>query len=200
MFDYKSTDIDWFCFINGCPIHVASNGGELPRNLCTQQSLINAFDTIQATEPLCDWEINRKFVTTRNEKYNYIDEIEESNRDSFLLPDENLTNLKDYKGLSPREIAYSWSFIEMARRGFFSFDRVEGNNYSLVAYPSDFRKIKTFEFPNDLIYKRFYPFFYHHNKKILSMTRHLFTEYENFSFSLDEPIDLIDTINSIISD
>lgn len=195
--NYESFDIDWFCYINGCPIHVASNGGELPRNLYTQENLIKTLDIVQATEPVCDWEVNKKFVKTRNENYNYINEIEESDRDDFLLPDKEISNITDYKGLSSKEIAYSWSFIEMARRGFFSFDRVEGNNYRLVAYPSNYLGKGSFTFPDDSFYPWFYPF--HFNKKILSTTRHLFTKEEFFSFSLDEPIDLIDIINSIIN-
>lgn len=199
MLDYESSDIDFFCFINGCPVHFASNGGEFPKNLYTQENLIKTLDIIQAAEPVCDWEVNKKFVKTRNENYNYINEIEESDRDDFLLPDNELTNVREYKGLLPKEIAYSWSFIEMARRGFFSFDRVEGNNYRLIAHPSVHPGKESFTFPDDTFYPWFYPFHFHYNKEILSMTRHLFTKEAVFSFSLDEPIDLINTINSIIN-
>ena len=62
MLDYKSTDIDWFCFINGCPIHVASNGGVLPSNLYTPKDLIKIFNVVQQLEAGCKWTINHKFV------------------------------------------------------------------------------------------------------------------------------------------
>ena len=211
MLDYESSDIDFFCFINGCPIHFASNGGELPRNLYTQENLINILAAVQASETFFDWEINREFVALRNENYNYINEIEESDRDSFLLPDKEISNINDYKRLSSKEIAYSWSFIEMARRGFFSFDRVEGNNYRLVAYPTVFpyryKHLKNAFDPSKksfhFVYGRRCHYYYalHHytNHKLLSMTRHLFTGYRSFSFRLGETINLIDVINSIIN-
>lgn len=201
MLDYKSLDIDWFCFINGFPIHVASNGGELPKNLYSTKEFENIFNLVQNIEskPL-NWRINLEFVNSHRKDYNYINKIDELEQKKFLLSD--LTNTDESIKLDPIQIAYSWSFIEMAKKGFFSFDRVEGNRYRLVAFPSFpfnlevFRKIS---FPiSPLAYLDDY---YWRNEGMLKvgfMMRHLFTK-QKFSFGLDEDIDLIDLINSIIA-
>ena len=208
MFDYESSDIDWFCFINGCPIHVASNGGELPSDLYTAKGFMNAFNAVQAAEPSCEWEINKEFVNSRLDAYNYINGMEKEERDDFLLP--NFINRDNYKELSTEQIAYSWSFIEMAKRGFFSFDRVDENRYRLVAFPV-FHRTERSSLRSENIYERHgnefwfeyasrirpYHFFHHYaNPKIISMLRHLVIK-EPFSFSLNQDIDLIDIINSL---
>lgn len=201
MLDYKSTDIDWFCFINGCPIHVASNGGALPRNLYTSNGFIKAFNAVQKLEAECKWTINHKFVESKRSAYDYIQSFDENEQKKILLTD--FINPDDYKNLSPTDIAYSWSFIEMAKRGFFSFDRVEGNRYRLVAFPedyfSDLKNLKQISFPIDPIVLLNYHYWFDEKMlKVMSMTRHLFCR-QKFSFGLDEDVDLIDIINSIIS-
>ena len=201
MFKYNYSDIDWFCFINGCPIHVASNGGQLPSNLYTADGLLNTFKVVQKTTPHFNWAINETFISTRTNAYNYLKEANEKIQREHLLP--TFINHEDYKGMPIKQLAYSWSFIEMAKRGFFSFDRVKGNNYRLVAYPTNIplhnisKNKKSFCFTHDAIH-HIYPFLsdisYH---QILSMTRHLFTT-KTLTISLSENIDLIRIINSII--
>ena len=208
MLDYESSDIDWFCFINGCPIHVASNGGELPRELYTAKGFMNAFNAVQAAEPSCKWEINKEFVNSRLDAYNYINEIEKEERDSFLLPE--FIERKEYGDLSSKQIAYSWSFIEMAKRGFFSFDRVDENRYHLVAFPA-VPCAERLSFRREYIYERqsnefrfeyasrirpYHSFHHYADPEIISMLRHLVIK-EPFSFSLNQDIDLIGFINSI---
>ena len=210
MFDYKSSDIDWFCFINGCPIHVASNGGELPYNLYTDENFISAFNAVRTIEPIYGWAINQEFVNSRHESYNYLGEIEKEERDSFLLPE--FIERKEYGNLSLEQIAYSWSFIEMAKRGFFSFDRVDENRYRLIAYPKiDQNEIpRSYHYPLKSLYNnsQFFSFKYgyrrqscylfrHYKKtRFFSTTKHLVSK-EPFSFDFNNNIDLIDIINSL---
>lgn len=210
MYNYEPSDIDWFCFINGCPIHVASNGGELPNNLYSDENLISAFNAARAIEPIHKWDINQEFINSRHESYSYINGIEENEQDDFLLPE--FIERKEYGNLSSEHIAYSWSFIEMAKRGFFSFDRVDENRYRLIAHPviTQNENQRSYYYPLESLYKN-NPFFsfkygyhrqsrclFHHYKrtKIFSTTKHFVTK-EPFSFSFSQDIDLIDIINSI---
>lgn len=206
MFDSYPSDIDWFCFINGCPIHIASNGGPLPHGLYTPTTLTEAFNAVQASESSFDWDINREFIRSQIEAYGYTREFDIHNRETLLLP--KFINRDKYDDMTIEQIAYSWSFIEMAKKGFFSFDRVNENLYRLVAYPTKYAHSFIDSTTKEFIIPPF-PQSYCHacsiikgyfetETKILSTTRHLFTD-KPITFGLNTDIDLIDLINSIIA-
>lgn len=127
-------DIDWFAKCFEFPIHVASNGGDVPIAMSVS-ALQELQSVVQNTNPEFDYELNIDVVNQHisgsyeDENIEYIEEYARElfrsfvgDDDFFMLP----INLK----------LYSWSFIEMAKRGFYSFDRDRTTDeYFLVAWP-----------------------------------------------------------------
>lgn len=131
---YQHThDIDWF-FMNGdMPVHVASNGGSLPNKMYKALDLQNLQTMVEAMKPVCRFTINERALETYA-RQNYLNE----NGEGIKLVDvpKEIEQL-GFLGNTPAWIkAYSWSFIKMAQRGFYSFDRdVRTGKYFLVARP-----------------------------------------------------------------
>jgi hypothetical protein len=133
----KERDIDWFCLINGHPSHMASMGGVLPGKFRNREVLRRQQDLVAQIQPFVDAQLNINNIQTQlKEGYEYLRDqtinsaIVEANRDNpvFLY-------LKDYD-LPVR--LFASTFVEMARRGFWSYvrrDDVENNEYLLIAEP-----------------------------------------------------------------
>lgn len=139
--EWSTRDIDWFVKIGDIYIHGASNGGVLPSMITKEQNR-----QIQQAVAKMD--------------YLYAD----SENDIFINSDYVNQRLKGQKGLletdgdnfSPYN-AYITSFKNMARKGFYSFDRViastleedsqESNQiqYVLIACP---RQLRANKLPN----------------------------------------------------
>ena len=109
-----SHDIDWFCMIKRFPIHAASNGGNIP-------------DFIKNNKP--NNVEYQKYVYGLDHKYS-LDEI--------YINTEHLDRLfHDTEKYTPYEILemkrnYLRTFVDMALRGFCSFDRCNYENYNIV--------------------------------------------------------------------
>lgn len=139
--EWSTRDIDWFVKIGDIYIHGASNGGVLP-------SMITKGQNRQIQQAVAKMD------------YLYAD----SENDIFINSDYVNQRLKGQKGLletdgdnfSPYN-AYITSFKNMARKGFYSFDRViastleedsqESNQiqYVLIACP---RQLRVNKLPN----------------------------------------------------
>ena len=125
-------DIDWFAKCFESPIHVASNGGDVPIVMRASE-LQKLQSVVQNTNPEFDYELNIDVINQHiSGSYEDFENMEDhvsdlfssfvGDDDFFMLP----TNLK----------LYSRSFIEMAKRGFYSFDRDRTTDeYFLVAWP-----------------------------------------------------------------
>lgn len=139
--DYlQSHDIDWFASINGIPVHFASDGGRLPGNSYTIEELTTLQHLVASSEKSYHCVVNRDYLDNylrRGEHYKGIENIAEDNF-RRLLPEEFVID-DDIMNLPRQILIYGWSFIEMARRGFYSFDRSRHDNgvdyYHLVARP-----------------------------------------------------------------
>lgn len=118
----KTRDIDWFFRAEGKCIHVASNGGELPyivndiewlRNI---QAQVSTLEEVKGIEVI----VNEQYVGERTTAIanNYLQNgIETVTR-------EQIRNL------------YLSSFIAMARKGFYSYDRIPySNSYMFICGP-----------------------------------------------------------------
>ena len=139
--DYlKSHDIDWFCSICGVPVHFASNGGRLPGNSYTIEELTTLQHLVATSEKSYHCPVNRDYIDNYLQRGEYYNELEAISEEHFmrLLP-EGFVLDDDIKELPRQILIYGWSFIEMARRGFYSFDRCRHENgidyYHLVARP-----------------------------------------------------------------
>ena len=126
----RSRDIDWAVMIGKNYIHVASAGGDLPK--IVDNNLFEIWRELKDTRDLGG-------EVTINEKYI---------REKF----------SDLRGISDDEarLSIEWylcSFVEMARRGFYSFDRdirtsFDDSKYRLVASPSKMRIEPEYSLPS----------------------------------------------------
>lgn len=110
---YANSDIDWFCRINGTNIHVASMGREVPYEI--ELTLPNLYEQVSKIE-MAGW--SGKGGVWYNE---------ELLRKRLFLEE-------------PKRIArYLYSFVVMARKGFYSFAPITTDvsdvDYYLMAKP-----------------------------------------------------------------
>lgn len=133
-------DIDWFCLIDDVPVHLASNGGELPDDSYKASELVSIQRQVPALEPIYKYELNMPYLEQylNDGRYDDLRDV-----DDFLTQSQ-MPETAEMRGELPNLPlhwrAYCWSFIEMAKRGFFSFDRTVNDKdrdgiYHLVAYP-----------------------------------------------------------------
>ena len=123
----NSHDIDWFAFYEGKYIHVASAGGLLPQIVNDRTKL--------------------RFLQK------YVKELPLGNHEIV----KNIKQVISGHNLSEEQLDdYFESFENMAKKGFYSYDKVdindtEDNKYILVAYPKEpinIKKIEDLDFPN----------------------------------------------------
>jgi hypothetical protein len=177
--NFDLADIDWFCSINGFLIHVASNGGRLPSNINHSfQELSKQKQLVFSTEAKLPYGVDTNFAN-RQFGYEYLNDISPESKNEFLKPPDFTNNSIEFNPrLTDVGKSYSWSFIEMAQRGFYSFDRVNEDEYHLVAWPrrSLRRRNKTLyesidrSIPHFFInrfslrsHNNFFPYFYKHH-------------------------------------
>lgn len=124
-------NIDWFCYINDYPIHVASNGSLLPRKFSTVKRFKAAWEYVNAIKEACEPEFNLDFIAS-SKAYDYIEDYFLQDYIRSLLP-EWLKKLN----LSLKQMLYARHFLIAARKGFYSFGWDEKNNcFRLIAWPS----------------------------------------------------------------
>lgn len=141
---YQAThDIDCFFVMNGWPTHLASNGGMVPGKLGTISELQDMQIAVQELPMQYDYELNREYLETLNlEDF----PTEEEMTETGFLNTEHYTQFNEYEAMPFHVKLYAHSFVEMAKRGFWSFDRLTvtskklHNNrlccvYQLIAWP-----------------------------------------------------------------
>lgn len=128
--DYlENNDVDWFCIINGLPCHLSSNGGRLhplvESNRDYNRSIqmrVAEMDDVNIGNPYINEELIGTIVSGVIEKH------------------------REMKETFTAEV-YSEYFLEMARKGFFSYDnRFNPQNvqyeYKLIAGPCSIEEYK----------------------------------------------------------
>lgn len=148
--EYQLThDIDYF-FIQDFgdearPIHIASNGGVLPDRLGSMAFIQNCQNQAYSLPMQFDYVLNMNYLNQLNaEDF----PLEEDVAESGFLQTEHYNQFNDRVDLPFHLKVYAYSFVEMARRGFWSFDRLTeystqdmynarnlSSVYQLVAYP-----------------------------------------------------------------
>ena len=137
-----SHDINWFALVDGIPVHVASNGGLLPQNSYKISELTRIQHIVHRLEGRYKVGMDVEYLESYlrgTESYPGIDDL---TPEEFLLmlPERYEAN----RNLSRALQSYTWSFAEMAAKGFWSFDKIGDEQrdfaqYHLVAWPSDER-------------------------------------------------------------
>ena len=121
--DYQyNHDIDWFCRVNDVPVHLASNEGVLPRRSYTIKNLVALQHNVANMRQNFRCAVNSDYLfeyLRRGEYYSEFENISENDMRSMLPERFVITN--EVAELPSIILIYSWCFIEMAKRGFFSF-------------------------------------------------------------------------------
>ena len=164
----KERDIDWYCLINGCPTHIASMGGIIPKKFRERKVLRKQQDFVANIELFADARLNRGNIQTQIARgYEYLQGIGHS-AGEMLNVDNNQTQVGQGEGYHPKEMIieaienafgnnpgfaylkdeelsvrlFASTFAEKARRGFRSYarrgDADKENEYILIAEPSEY--------------------------------------------------------------
>ncbi len=170
------SDIDWFVRINGRCVHGASGGGILPEVIIKNKHVNEEIDDMVAENkdmlPMSQIEI---YPNLRS-----ILDLDDKKEDIRSLLDNLNIKYDDPIDTYIREI-YVTSYVEYARKGFWSFDktytnRFEDGYYHLVAWSS---KRKS------------------HKKLFESADSFDFNSKKRNYFSYDKPINIVDVINTL---
>lgn len=146
----RTRDIDWFFQHAKRSIHVASNAGKLPdfindvQRLREEQARVSMLDDIPNVQVV----INSRLVDAVVEA-----SVENLQKNGFH--DISIDNIRD---------SYLASFIEMAKKGFYSYDRYLNNEsiYVLVCGPKNPVPVglKLLEMSNDIEFSKEDEFFF----------------------------------------
>lgn len=144
--DYQVThDIDYFFVLNDFPTHIASNGGVMPNKLGSIAFIQETQNKAFSLPMQFSYKLNEDYLSQLNaEDFPSISDLE----DTGFLQSEHYIQFHDNADMPHHWKLYSYSFVEMARRGFWSFDRLTdytvkdlyntknlSSVYQLVAFP-----------------------------------------------------------------
>ncbi len=133
----KERDIDWFCLINNYPCHIASMGGMIPNRFLDIEKLRYQQNRVARIEPSFEVGLHLNVIQSQvMEGYGYLQD--EMIRDIVVDANRNNPGFKYLNDYSLPIRLYASTFVEMARRGFYSFARIAGNKdnrYALIAEP-----------------------------------------------------------------
>lgn len=147
-----SSNIDWFCFINEYPIHVASNGSMLPRRFAKIKEMEDVWKIVSSLPTNQEINYELDFVQPL-EGYEYLENTDLVNHIEKRIPDW----LKKFN-LTLKQMLYSWHFLEAARRGFYSFYWDEEKQYyRYIAGPTSPQLTPTKQFNIYTTYPSFTP-------------------------------------------
>lgn len=133
----KELDIDWYCLVDGRPTHIASMGGIIPLQFRNRTELRNLQDMIASMPAFTEARLNIDNIESQiADGYDYLKDkmigeaVESANKNH-----PGYVYLSNYK--LPIRL-YASSFVEKARRGFYSYAKKDGTNeneYILIAKP-----------------------------------------------------------------
>lgn len=132
-------DMDCFFVLNGDATHIATNGGMVPAKLGTVEELRVIQTKVANMERAFGYDLNMDYLSTlQAEDFPSQQELADVGKGENLF--ESLFENDEYRDIPFHWKVYSHSFVEMARKGFWSFDRVgimpNGMDvYMLIAWP-----------------------------------------------------------------
>lgn len=140
--DYLAThDLDCFFVINGNRTHIATNGGIVHPKIGTVEELRAMQTQVANMEVTHDFFLNRGFLSLLEvSDFPSQEDLMRVDLDDRRLFERDLFEGTEYADLPFHQKLYCSSFVEMARKGFWSFDRVgtmpDGTDtYMLIAWP-----------------------------------------------------------------
>lgn len=136
----KERDIDWYCLVEGRPVHIASMGGMIPKSFREREKLRLLQDAVAKIEPFTEVRLNMEIIHRQVAKgYEYLQD--ESLRRAIENANKNNPGFLFLEGNELAVRLFASTFVEKARRGFRSFARKEdgdakSNEYVLIAEPA----------------------------------------------------------------
>lgn len=137
-FEMYGHDNDWYCTIEGRPVHIASMGGYIPKRFRDTEVLRPLQERVAQLPLIADIHVQDTFIDNETASgYEYIDELE---IDSFLA-ELNATApcFNHFTDWPLKKKLYAYTFLEKARMGFYTYALMEGEReiYHLVASPEE---------------------------------------------------------------
>lgn len=144
-------DYDWFCIINDKPVCLASNGGFIPDAVNKGNRVVNMQARAYNISRHTSFHLNTAYIAANitNSGFAYVNDVNSPYRE--LLRPLGV----HYPPGTPLEVQYySEYFAKMAERGLYVFDRIEGDLYSLIAWPdnTDMDLLHSRLFKDDAVY------------------------------------------------
>lgn len=136
----KARDFDLFCIINNMPVHIATLGAVIPEELNNVQRISTNINDVCGIKPTTNAILNedliKKYVST--DDYKYLRDLDQKNVSANVS---RLPGFDKFDEETPIYIKlFSWYFMEMARRGFYSFAHYgsdDDDKFFLVAWPEE---------------------------------------------------------------
>lgn len=121
----ERTDLNIFFLINSIPVHIASMGTTIPQALNDSKRIAEDWLYVKSLPYSTNFRLNRDYLdrnaTDRgyeylsDERFGYMNDIHSS-----------FPSMDAFEADVPLSVKlYSWSFVDMTRRGFFSFAPME---------------------------------------------------------------------------
>lgn len=134
--ELKGIDFDWYCLLNNeVPAHFASMGGFVPSLLCERKELRTLEASVLQLPYICDITLTDVVDKEIKNGYDYLEKKQFFNFDFEVLFSE-VPSFNYNLDWDIRIRLYACSFVDKARRGFYSYARIgDGNNYALIAKP-----------------------------------------------------------------
>ena len=131
-------DVDWYCSINGHPVHIASMGGPIPSPFNERRILRGIEDAVVKLPNKAKASLNEKLIKQEiAEGYEYIDELQLSDSVEKIFGEIPSFSYNMNWNLKTR--LFACSFVDKARKGFYSYGRIGKSSeykYGLIAKPS----------------------------------------------------------------
>ena len=122
----EGMDLNLFFRINGVPVHIATFGTSIPQNLNDCNRIAENWMSVKSLPYSTQFQLNGAYLeqTATNAGYEYL--LDE--RSGYMHDIHNTFPSMDAfdKNVPLPVKLYSWSFVDMARRGFYSFAPREG--------------------------------------------------------------------------
>lgn len=138
--EYFNYDIDWFCIGNDVSIHAASNGCKFPRYGSHTQNKQSYNLALKMPILFDDGSISLNQILKEQLRnvypLQYIQMVVNT-----LFPEIENPTFDFYF-----EKIYCKDFIEMAKRGFVSYDGVMDDKYRIIAWPPEIKKLENANF------------------------------------------------------
>lgn len=138
-YEMSYLDMDIYAFLNGVPIHIATMGNGIPDALNDRNVIYRGMRLVSKLKADGAFILNNAALRKCTESgYEYLNELNTQDISHVI---ERLPNFEDLKEYEIPQILYAWSFVDKAKKGFYSFNTIRDENtgrlsHKLIAMPA----------------------------------------------------------------